>query len=68
MEVREDFLVAGGKDYHYIPCMNDQTDWIEALQTIALEHMAFWPRVLNSQSELELRAQRAMALGAKNNL
>src|SRR6476661_5628593 len=28
MEARQDFLVAGGKDFHYIPCLNESPEWI----------------------------------------
>ncbi len=31
MRAREDFLNAGGKEFVYIPCMNDHPRWIEAL-------------------------------------
>jgi len=66
MEVRDDFLTAGGKDYRYIPCLNDSAHWIGGLQTIALEHMAFWPRRLESDEVLKRRQELALALGAKS--
>lgn len=59
MEARESFLEHGGKDYRYIPCLNNNAQWIEALYGIAQEHLSGWP--LNDQSELLIaeRNQRA---------
>jgi ferrochelatase len=42
MEVREAFLHTGGKEFHYIPCLNDNLDWIRALTDIAEQHLAGW--------------------------
>jgi ferrochelatase len=36
------FLGAGGKAFHLLPCLNDRPGWIEALATIAREHLAGW--------------------------
>ncbi|MCG2592818.1 ferrochelatase [Ramlibacter sp. XY19] len=41
-EGREAFLEAGGKEFHYIPCLNDETDWIAALGGIAEQNLAGW--------------------------
>ncbi|MGE4243313.1 ferrochelatase [Ramlibacter sp.] len=35
MEVRDAFIAAGGKDFRYIPCLNDDAAWIAALGGIA---------------------------------
>lgn len=43
MEGREAFLHAGGKAFHYIPCLNDSSAWITALAAIAERHLAGWP-------------------------
>lgn len=37
MEAREAFLHAGGQEFHYIPCMNDDPEWITALCEISQE-------------------------------
>lgn len=42
MEVRHAFMAAGGTRFEYIPCLNANTDWIEALGTISLQHLAGW--------------------------
>ena len=43
MEGKAAFLTAGGRDYHYIPCLNDDTAWITALCEITQTHLAGWP-------------------------
>ncbi|MFZ3120982.1 MAG: ferrochelatase [Variovorax sp.] len=43
MEGREAFLHAGGKEFRYIPCLNDSPAWITALAGIAERHLAGWP-------------------------
>lgn len=35
MECREAFLHAGGKEFGYIPCLNERAEWIAALADIA---------------------------------
>ena len=39
---RELFHAAGGSDYHYIPCINDNPDWLDALAQIVRENGAGW--------------------------
>jgi protoporphyrin/coproporphyrin ferrochelatase len=43
MEARTEFLTAGGKEFHYIPCLNQTPEWISALAEIAVQHMTGWP-------------------------
>ena len=38
MEAREAFLHAGGQSFHYIPCLNDDPEWITALFNVSLQH------------------------------
>jgi len=64
MEGQEIFHEHGGKDYRYIPCLNDDTNFISALHTIALEHMHGWSKELESPAVLDLRNQRAQAAEA----
>jgi ferrochelatase len=65
MECRDAFLAAGGKAFHYIPCLNDETEWIAALGNIAQQHLAGWPtQVAPDAAGLAAQKQRAMALGA----
>lgn len=39
MEGREEFLEAGGKEYTLVPCPNDHPTWMDAIVTIAREHL-----------------------------
>ncbi|ODU07789.1 MAG: ferrochelatase [Rubrivivax sp. SCN 71-131] len=41
-EGRAAFLAAGGKALHYIPCLNDDAAWIDALAALAERHLAGW--------------------------
>lgn len=41
-EVREAFVHAGGQQFDYIACLNDQPAWIGALRALALQHMQGW--------------------------
>ena len=40
MEARESFLHAGGEQFHYIPCLNDDPEHIEALASIVGKYLA----------------------------
>jgi ferrochelatase len=40
MECREAFLHAGGEGFQYIPCLNEQPDWIAALADLALARLS----------------------------
>jgi ferrochelatase len=43
IEARAAFLLAGGQQFHYIPALNDQHEWIAALAAIAIRHLQGWP-------------------------
>jgi ferrochelatase len=64
-EVRQAFLKAGGEHFHYIPCLNDSAEWIEALGQLALTHLSGW-NTLSAPSDAERQAsrERALAMGA----
>ncbi|HCZ17286.1 MAG TPA: ferrochelatase [Candidatus Accumulibacter sp.] len=67
IEGRAEFTRAGGKDYHYVPCLNERDDWLHALADIAAGHLQGWPtRMLPEQTSLELSALRARAGGASS--
>ena len=63
-EAREAFLHAGGKEFHYIPCLNDSADWITALSAIAQQHMGGWPLQVASDTALAAAKAHALAGGA----
>ncbi len=65
MEARQAFLAAGGKTFHYIPCLNDNNDWINALSDIAVHHLQGWPTLQTADAQLQdAQRQRALAMGA----
>jgi len=39
---RKSFLQAGGSDFHYLPALNDDPEWIAALATIAQDALPGW--------------------------
>jgi ferrochelatase len=66
MEARAAFLLAGGKTFHYIPCLNDDPEWITALCNVSEQHLGGW----NTQDEPDAAAMAtsriaALAMGAK---
>ena len=64
-EGRAAFLMAGGKEFHYIPCLNDGDAWITALCNVTVQHLAGWPTLAAPDAKVlaESRAA-AIALGA----
>jgi ferrochelatase len=65
MEAREAFLHAGGRDFHYIPCLNDSSDWTSALADLAERHLQGWDtRTAEDTAALAAQAARARAMGA----
>ncbi len=67
MEGRHEFLAAGGKEYRYIPCLNERDDWIRALADLASTHLQGWPtRTTPDLTALEASALRAKTLGASS--
>jgi len=66
-EAREAFLHAGGHEFHYIPCLNDDPTWISALADISAQHLQGWPTQADQDAPaLETSRQLALAQGAKN--
>ena len=67
MECRSAFLASGGKEFHYIPCLNERSDWIRALTDIALDNIHGW--LVNDPAQLKqnvvLSHRLAVELGAK---
>ena len=64
-EAREAFLHAGGEEFNYLPCLNDQHEWIAALAALAIQHMQGWPAgVATDITALDAQRQRALARGA----
>jgi len=42
LEGKAAFLAAGGREYRYIPALNDRPDWIAALADLASDHLCGW--------------------------
>ncbi|MFC3340088.1 ferrochelatase [Paracandidimonas soli] len=42
MQCRDAFLEDGGKQFRYLPCLNDDPVWADALTEIVRRHMAGW--------------------------
>ena len=64
MEAREAFLHAGGQSFHYIPCLNDSPQWIQALTELAERHLQGWPTGPTDPQALQASRERALAMGA----
>jgi ferrochelatase len=65
IEARQAFLEAGGTEFDYLPCLNDQHEWIAALSAVAVQHLQGWPTTSSSDpGALEAQRQRALAAGA----
>ena len=61
MECRAAFLAAGGKTFHYIPCLNQRPDAIATLSNLVEQHVEGWTIRDGDAGS----ATRAKALGAK---
>ena len=64
-EGREDFLQAGGQAYHYIPALNEDKAWIQALANLTERHLAGWEtRLIPDPATLTCSLQQAKKFGA----
>ena len=68
MEGKEIFKRAGGGEYHYIPALNENDVWIQAMTEIALENLQGWVtadwNTTQAVKNSELTTTRAQRLGA----
>lgn len=60
LEARHDFLQAGGKVFHYIPCLNEAPVGIAALADIVEQHLDGW----NTRADAGMQQQRVDAARA----
>lgn len=66
IEGRQAFLDAGGRQFDYIPCLNDSDRWIRALADLCERHLAGWPtREQPDAAALAASRTAALALGAR---
>ncbi len=64
-EACEAFLKAGGERFSYVPCLNDDETWIEALAAIAERHLQGWEtKALPEAAALQRQREAALMLGA----
>ncbi len=66
LEGKQDFLQAGGQEYHYIPALNENPVWIHALADLVETHLGGWPLQPPEAAERVETANRARQLGAQN--
>ena len=57
-------LQAGGREFHYIPCLNERHDWIQTLSDIVLKQLLGWTAGPAADA-LEESRLRAVAMGAR---
>jgi ferrochelatase len=64
-EARHAFLDAGGKEFHYIECLNDSPAWLSALAGVCEQHLSGWGTLqpLDEKALAQTRDE-ALALGA----
>jgi ferrochelatase len=68
MEGKAIFTKAGGHEFHYIPCLNERGDWIQALADITLANLQGWlgPEHPDEKMEQLTQSQHSSpAIGAK---
>jgi ferrochelatase len=64
MEVCDAFMEEGGESFHYIPCLNDHPEWIQALVQVTHQHTGGWPLGLPSEASGAMSRQAALEMGA----
>jgi ferrochelatase len=66
MECKTAFLAAGGEEFHYIPCLNENPEWMRALADLTLANLQGW--LSEDPAQLKQAAEqsrfRALAMGA----
>lgn len=53
IEGKAAFLQAGGREFNYLPCLNERDDWIHALAELAETHLQGWPTQNNPPISLK---------------
>ena len=62
MEGRDSFLTSGGKEFNYIPALNEHPAWIAALGQIALENLGGWVSATPDKDAAERQRQQSKQL------
>lgn len=67
IECKEAFIGAGGKQFRYIPCLNDRPDWIAALAKLVCTHLGSWIEAEPTTAlERQRSSERARAMGCES--
>lgn len=66
MEGKDTFVQAGGKEFHYIPCLNERKDWIQALTDITCTHLQGWLDNQVTEEASKLSRKLALEMGAQD--
>ena len=70
MENKAAYEEAGGGEFRYIPALNENHEWIEALARVAAENLHGWASTewdaAGATREAASARERALAMGAKN--
>jgi len=69
LEARREFLTSGGREFRFIPCLNESPRFIGALADLIERHVQGWPTRKQERTQRQQQAQsgaeRALAAGAK---
>jgi ferrochelatase len=65
IEGKSEFLKAGGREFHFIPCLNERDDWVQALAEIVAGNLRGWTDSATHET-LEMSRLRALSLGARS--
>ena len=71
IEARHDFVQAGGREFHYIACLNESMPWVAGMAQVAEQHLLGWPTMLTTaqreaaQKDADAGRENAVRLGAK---
>ena len=66
IEAKNTFTQSGGKEFHYIPCLNERSDWIQALADITCTHLQGWLDMAVTEEAAKLSRKLALEMGAKD--
>lgn len=61
MEVKRDFINAGGKEFHYIPCLNESQEWLRGLAEITEQHLSGWPTMMTGSLREQQKQQSLLS-------
>jgi len=61
MEAKAEFLHAGGREFHFIPCLNDAPAWGRGMMEIAEQHLIGWPTLAGATAREEEQKQAAIS-------